>query len=394
MAGTDSLVRSSSSRSLRRIARAGRITRRAPRPCGERAALAQAKNRVGLGERPLDVVAHQHARAAGGAADQRLEPAGRVGVEVGARLVEQQQLGLVQHGPRHRQPLHHAARELAHRVVGAALHAHRLEQLVDPRRRHVVQARVVAQVLAPAQVAVEQRLVTEVAHPAGQLPALARELGAEHPRPPAVRAQQAGEHSQQRGLAGPVAAQHRERLARLHANADAGERDPLAVPPLKAVELDRRHAWSLCCRRWRGWSESTTWCSRSETSRRRSISTAACSTSSCAAAFAAMAFIDMGDQFLVLAEGRTQAAGRGAPLRARGGRPSRTCGSGWRRREPSCCARAASTSATRGATTCRSCSTPTCSSPRPPEVLSGMGLDGLEKSAAAQEELREKGLLG
>ena len=31
-----------------------------------------------------------------------------------------------------------------------------------------------------------------------------------------------------------------------------------------------------------------------------------------------MAFIDMGDQFLVLAEGRHAGTGRGAPLRARG----------------------------------------------------------------------------
>ena len=149
-------------------------------------------------------------------------------------------------------------REVAHRLVGAALHADRGEQLLDPRLRHAVEARVVAQVLAPAQLAVEQRLVAEVADLAGQLPALAGQLGAQHARAAAVRAQQPGEHAQQRRLAGAVAAEHRERLPLLDAHAHAGERDPLAVPPLEAVELDRRHARKPMLRLWRGWSASTT----------------------------------------------------------------------------------------------------------------------------------------
>jgi hypothetical protein len=57
-----------------------------------------------------------------------------------------------------------------------------------------------------------------------------------------VGTEQAREHAQQGRLAGPVAAQHRKRLPGLDARGDAGERDPLAVPPLEAVELDRRHA--------------------------------------------------------------------------------------------------------------------------------------------------------
>ena len=149
-------------------------------------------------------------------------------------------------------------RELAHRVVGAPLHADRGEQLLDARGRQPVQARVVAQVLAPAQLAVEQRLVAEVADLRRQLPALARQLRAEHPRAAAVRAQQPREHAQQRRLAGAVGAEHRERLPRLHAHAHAGERDPLAVAPLEAFELDRSHARKPMLRPWRGSSASTT----------------------------------------------------------------------------------------------------------------------------------------
>jgi hypothetical protein len=104
-----------------------------------------------------------------------------------------------------------------------------------------VQPGLVAEVFAPAQVAIEQRLVAEVADAPRQLPALVRKHGVEHAREPAVRAQQPGQHAQQRRLPRAVAAQHGQRLARLDPHADAGERDPLAVPPLEAVELDRRH---------------------------------------------------------------------------------------------------------------------------------------------------------
>ena len=141
MAGTDSLVRSSSSRSLRRIVTAARITGRAPRPSADGAAAPQAQHHVGLGQRAGDVVADQHARAARGAPDQRLEQLGGGRVEVGARLVEQQQRRLVQHGPGDGDALDHAARELADRVVGAALHADLLEHGRHARLGHAVQAR-------------------------------------------------------------------------------------------------------------------------------------------------------------------------------------------------------------------------------------------------------------
>ena len=102
-----------------------------------------------------------------------------------------------------------------------------------------------------------------------------------------------------------------------------------------------------------------------------------------------MAFIDLGDQFLALAEGSGGGGGPGhfglvvddrdavrAALRGgRGAAGRRTCAS-----------------PTRGATRSRSSSTPTSSSPRTSAVLRGMGLS-LSKTEDAQAELREKGLL-
>ena len=105
-----------------------------------------------------------------------------------------------------------------------------------------------------------------------------------------------------------------------------------------------------------------------------------------------MAFIDIGDQFIALSEGRTQPPDRGPPLRAgrrrSRGRSRRASGGG--RRGPS---------RTRGRLS-RSVGQPradrrvrrTSSSRRRPACCKGMGLEGLRKRPEALRELLEKGL--
>ena len=132
-------------------------------------------------------------------------------VEVGERLVEQQQLGLVQHRPADRHPLHEAARERPQRLVGAVGEPDLREQRLGAAGVDAVQARVEAEVLARGERAVEQRLVGEQADPPAHRPAVARQLGAEHAHAPGVRAQERGEDAQQRRLAGAVGPEHRER---------------------------------------------------------------------------------------------------------------------------------------------------------------------------------------
>ena len=105
------------------------------------------------------------------------------------------------------------------RVVGPHGQADLLEQLVDARGVDPVQARVEAQVLARAEVAVEQRLVAEQADAAAHGPALAGQLVPEHARAAGVRAQERGQHAQQRRLAGAVGAEDDERRAGRHATA-------------------------------------------------------------------------------------------------------------------------------------------------------------------------------
>ena len=79
-------------------------------------------------------MARDDAGAAARGADERLDEVGGGWVEVGARLVEQQQLGVVQHRAGHRQALHHPARVGVDAVVGAAAQADVLEQLLDRAR--------------------------------------------------------------------------------------------------------------------------------------------------------------------------------------------------------------------------------------------------------------------
>ena len=355
-------MRSSISRSFRRIVAGGRDHRYSSASHGNGPAGLQPERDVRLLQRALHVVAHQHPRAPGAPPDQRLDQLGRGRIQVRARLVEQEQRRVVEHRASDREPLNEPLRQVAHGLVGAAGHLELAEDGVDAGVRDTVESRVVAQVLAPAQLAVEERLVAHVAHLRREPPALVRERGAEHARAAAVRPEQPGEHAEQRRLARAVAAEDRERLALLDPHADAAERDPLAVPPLEAFELDRSHGAeayapgvarmvginhvalevgdvdeavefygrifeSSCAAACTGWRSSTwatsSWRSpRSTTRRPARIATSASSWT-------------------------TGPRAEGAP----GGR---------RRAE----AAAASTSATRGATWSRSSSTPRCSSRR------------------------------
>jgi hypothetical protein len=102
-----------------------------------------------------------------------------------------------------------------------------------------VQLGVVAQVLAAGQLAVEQRVVAQVADPPARRPRVVRQLVAQHPRHAGVRPQQRRQHAQQRRLPGAVGAQHRQRLPSLQPHRHPGQRHPLAVAALDAVELQR-----------------------------------------------------------------------------------------------------------------------------------------------------------
>ena len=105
-----------------------------------------------------------------------------------------------------------------------------------------------------------------------------------------------------------------------------------------------------------------------------------------------MAFIDMGDQFIALSTGRTQAKDEdrhfGLVVDDRAPRASGARGA-W---APRSCRGAASTSSTPGVTTSRWSSTADIQFTKAPEVLRAMGLDALGKTEAARQELANKGI--
>jgi hypothetical protein len=183
-------------------------------------------------------VGDHDARPAG---DQRLDQRRGARIQPRVRLVQQQDLGGVQHRARDRRPLQHPAREGVHRVRGAGAHPHRLQQLVDAREGHAVQARVELEVLARGEVAVQQRVVAEEADLPAHRPTLARQRVPEDLGGPVVRAQQRAQDAQERRLARAVGTEHRECLSLLDRERHAGERDALPVGAAEVSQLDRSH---------------------------------------------------------------------------------------------------------------------------------------------------------
>ena len=141
---------------------------------------------------------------------------------------------------RDRDPLHHAAAEQTHRVIGASVHLHRGEDLLHAGVLDAVQAGLVAQVLAAGQVPVQERLVSEQPDPAADGERPARQPLAVQLDLAGVRAQQRRQDAQQRRLAGPVAAEDGDGRARLDAHRHIPQRRALPEVPGEAAQLNGR----------------------------------------------------------------------------------------------------------------------------------------------------------
>ena len=98
-------------------------------------------------------------------ASSRSSSAAPLVVERGERLVEDEQLGVVEQRPAEREPLRHPARERRDALVARLPEAEALEQHADPLAplRHAVEPAVEVEVLERGQLAVDERLVPEEA---------------------------------------------------------------------------------------------------------------------------------------------------------------------------------------------------------------------------------------
>src|SRR4051812_39110463 len=129
-------------------------------------------------------------------------------VQAAERLVEDQQLGLVQQRAAECEPLQLPARKLGRALAARLPEAEALEQHPDPLAPlgHAVEPAVEVEVLEGGQLAVDERLVTKEA----DRPALRLDL-----KRAAGRDREPGAEPQQRRLAGTVRARDDEEAAAL-----------------------------------------------------------------------------------------------------------------------------------------------------------------------------------
>ena len=207
IAGTDSSVRSSVRRSLARIARKALIAtcprvdrprRRRPRApsarpgVGDAAVGAQGEHPVGVGEAGLDLVGDDHPRPAPAPARAaRRRPRPRRGR--GASAARRAAAARARAAARGRSPPAAASRRRgcgpARRRGARARRARAARRSARSASLDAVQAGVELEVLAHGELAVEQRLVAEVADPPARLPGprAAARRRAPRPRPPLGR---------------------------------------------------------------------------------------------------------------------------------------------------------------------------------------------------------------
>ena len=159
------------------------------------------------------------------------------------RLVEDQDVGILDQRVGDAEALEHAARVRVDAVVGAIGHADLLEDLVDLRLRigprDAVQASRVAQVLAPGHAVVEADAVRQVADAALHLERVPGRIEADDAGPARRRLGQAEEHQDGRRLAGAVLAEQPEDLAGVDLEVEVVDGDEVAVALGQPAGRDR-----------------------------------------------------------------------------------------------------------------------------------------------------------
>src|SRR5581483_5911643 len=188
-------------------------------------------------------------------ADELLHLLLRARVEARRRLVEEEQHGRGEQGPRERDLLLHPARQALHRLAAARRREpDPLEDLRDPRvrlpRPHAVEARGVGEVLRRTHLLEEARLDRDAVDEPSHAARLLEHVLAEDARLAAVREQERREQTDERRLARPVLAQDRDALAALHRERDAVERRAAAPAEALAAREDLLEVTYVdCCYR-------------------------------------------------------------------------------------------------------------------------------------------------
>ncbi len=189
------------------------------------------QDRLALAQQALQAFPHQVAR---------------LRIESRRRLVEEQQVGVVDQRARQAEPPLHAARQLARPGTGLRLQRGELEQardaLLHHRARQAEVAPVDEQVLGAGEVGVEAVELGDDADARLGLAHALRDRQAERLDRAGVGRDQTERHAQRRRLAGAVGADHAEALAGLDVQRQVVDGDAGAERLAKAVDAEDRHA--------------------------------------------------------------------------------------------------------------------------------------------------------
>ena len=173
--------------------------------------------------------------------------AARDRVDAKGRLVEQQDLRLVDQRTRQAELLLHAARQLAGQPVLERRKIGKFKQALHARRtlglRHLVQVGVEVQVLEHRHVGVQAEALRHVGDDVLHAFRVTRHADAAERRVAGRRTQHAGQHAQRRCLAGAVGADQAEQLAARHIEAQRIHRGDLAEAARQALDVDRCAGW-------------------------------------------------------------------------------------------------------------------------------------------------------
>lgn len=181
----------------------------------------------------------------------RIEPTGR--------LIEEQQLGVVDQSTGQRKPLALPGREADGCLVGIVGHGEPFELLVDASTSSCsiepADARCELEVLARSQAVVEPGVLREHSSPSANRVALGRRVEPEHLSGAAVWSKDAVEESNRGRLAGSIGAEQCQHLTSQHAEIEFVERNSVAERAREAAGPDRQvgHNSSqvpICSRSW------------------------------------------------------------------------------------------------------------------------------------------------
>ena len=168
------------------------------------------------------------------------EQPARLRVDAGRRLVQQQQLRVVQQAGGQRQALLPAARQGPGQLLAPAAQAQLFQRGVDLRAppRHVVDAGDEVEVFFDAQVFVQAEFLRHVADLALDLARLAADVEAQASAAALVGREQAAQHADRGGLAAAVGAQKAVDLALAHLQVDPVDDGARPVALAQAAHVD------------------------------------------------------------------------------------------------------------------------------------------------------------